>query len=795
VVGDLGLIGYNTFSIRGEEKQKPGKTATPTFNIVGERHVAPDVQAYIEENSGAPYYSDLTDAIVSGAIETTFINQLPPSLHFAPQDINVSDHSTGINSPQLQVFNTMLTNTWNANGGVYIDTVLRDTTPKLFSYITNAILKKLTSKVSKNARTFDFGYDSSLTHTLHPLDPEKYGGTEENPPFWVEQPQYGGWLGLYDKMVPETDGCENEPLIDFKEIGNIVDDYNTKFKNDPRLQAPNPSCIPEPVYNRILAGAAAAGIEGMIRATCRLYIIESMIKGMPVFSLFDTKYPEMFDETLFSYLSEKMKIGLIETSRNKWGRLDLTEETYYYIFLEQVVQNFDRKVKLGEVIPTTVEQSALDRIRAYQDTWVEPSSCSNLENVKFPARRKAIKRCRQAKRGLFIKYMIKTQTDALVILNRYLAQELDSVGSIFRKAFTPNVRDFPSLLFGSPEWMIAGAISAGGPLNVPMDVYDTSQEPVSTIIAAGEPGTKDQLIHSNAGEPGTYFPFVLEKYIRVEKYSSQDEQPEIDGARLSLSAIASSPSWDASYGVINIDDWRSFLASNEWNTTGSPSIPIRALFKKWSFGLRISFKMPESITADSRWPTGPYFPSENREQQKSLQLGSDSDPTFILPLLESEIEINKDQNISAGIMNQFDLNALACQMIESVEYKTLFNYCFPLPGLLSLVTIYTMETFLLALGEEWGTDEATGGEQGGKGGSQFYRWDPDFLFKRTKKILRKGFQSYYYSSDSEYNDSDELSPEQRSRQKLRIKKKLPKSLDLKRRQRKMQRPRPKRTCD
>ena len=58
---------------------------------------------------------------------------------------------------------------------------------------------------------------------------------------------------------------------------------------------------------------------------------------------------------------------------------------------------------------------------------------------------------------------------------------------------------------------------------------------------------------------------------------------------------------------------------------------------------------------------------------------------------------------------------MIAELINTPEYKTLFNYCLPLQSLLSLVTIYTIETFLLSIGEEWD-------KQGGAKGSQFKNW-------------------------------------------------------------------------
>ena len=797
VASNGSLVGNNTFSIRGEQEIDSlltGKTnLVPTFNIVGERSIPNDVMTYVEENLKTPLgYLNLADAAASGAL---YINegdeQHASSLEFHPNNISGTPKS----SPQSLIFGTLLESTWNKYNGesfVFPWNIMREET---FNYLTSAMLKKFTSKIADNARAFKFGFDSSLHPKQVPLPWEAYGGTEENPPFYIERPQYGGWLGLYEKIAPHPDGCDNEPLINFKEVADIVDNYSREFKDDPRLQAPNPACLIEPVYDRILPAAAAAGIEGMIRATCRLYVVEAMIKGMPVFSLFATKYPEMFDETLFSYLSEKMQNGLLEVSRNIWGRLDLTKEIYYYTFLEQVVQSFDRKIKLGEVVATNVEQAALDRIRAYQSTWVEPSKCSNLDNIPWPKRRKAIKACRQAKRDLFVKYMTHTQHDALIILNRYLSEELTAVAKTFNQALTPAVADMPNLILASPDWMSAGAVSQGGPLDVPRDATDPNDPSVQAILQSTQPGHDlgpDQLVAFDG-----YFPFVLEKYIKIENYNA-DEEPVLGSGQITERDIlgAEFPRGPKLQTIVNMDAWKAFLTNYDW-----AGLPIGSLYKKWSFGLRISFKMPAKFNKVISSEKS-AFDTTTRLTHQSLMLPGvittahpDGIPVYILPIISAEIPIDPTKIIHPAILDQYNLNDLVCELIQTTPYKTLFNYCFPLPGLLSLVTIYTMETFLLAIGEEWGDNSAqTGGEQGGRNGSQFRRWDPEELFKRTKKTLRRAFQSYYYSTDSEYKDPDEESRSYKDRKKLSVKKKFPKNIDIKRRQRKMERPKPPEEC-
>ena len=786
-------IGDNLFSL---QLTSENKDVIPTFNLIAPRTIDGDVQEYI--NSNLPYaltYNNLYEAIAADAVPEAD----PPSwladltLFSLKKEVdgNVKYDPEGIDSSNIQssipshIFATLAQEKW-----IQSEDLQTYFSEDMFNYVTNAILHKFALKISDNGSAWKFGYDASIGPRVHFLDKsedfEKYGGTPDNPHFWIEPPKYGGWLGIYDKLVPEVDACESKSLVDFGEIGSVVDEYNRKFKNDERLQA-NPACIREPAYARILTGAAAAGIEGAIRATVRLYIVEAFLKGIPVFSLFEVQYPGTFDETLFSYLAMKLRDGLIETGKSVWGRIDLTKETYYYIFLEQVVQSFDRKVKLGEIIPTSAEQVALDRIFQLQTLWVEPGVCFNLRNIPWPARRAATKKCREQKRSQFVEYLRFSQNEALIILNRYIAEELETVAKIFKKSLKPNVKNFPSLLFGSPLWMKGGsAVSEGGPLDVAKDILSTTGDLTVSSILGSPQGTS--LSSAKANKEDEYFPFVLEKYIKIKDYSEAIMIPS--GSSGLKNNILSRD--DNKKDVVNMDLWREYVENEDWE-----GLKIKDLFKEWSFGIRISFKMPNNSTVTNMVDPNAFTDQECRLKESYKMYDEDTGtPVYIFPLIESEINISKNQLITPDILEQFDLNCLVGEMIESTEYKTVFNYCFPLPGLLSLITIYIMETFLLSIGEEWGKDyEENKGRQGGANWSQFKRWDPQENFKRTKRILRKTFQSYYYSSDSGYKDPDEKTDEQKGREKLNIKKKFPSDKDIKRWQRRMQIPKPVETCE
>jgi len=712
-------------------------------------------------------------------------------------------------SPQATVFRKIVEDIWEPviGPGPDLRSLGSYVSEELFNYIYTAFLKKFAIKISQNARAFDFGYDASIEPKIVLLEGdgdedvyEKYGGNKEMPPFYIEPPAYGGWLGIYDALIPEVDACERAPVVDFGDISDQINELNKKYTDDPRLDS-NPECAIEPPYSRILESEAAASIEGAIIAMTRVYIVENFIKGMPVFSLFKAKFPQTFDDILFGYIAELMVKDLQEMGGNVFLRPDIKKHTFYYIFLEQVVQNFGRKVALGDIIPTAAEEEALIKINDIVSQYTEPSSP-----------RKKIKKRRE-----FDKYMSATKDYAKLFLRRYVAKEMEVVSESFNEALNPAIQDLSSLFFGSPDWMI-GSLTEGGPLDVPtMDISPQRPQGIEDHLTA-ETGFQDTIDVDTTDllnlsdytqqavfkEGGGYFPFVLEKYIKIEDYEEGEDPPDnlYRADSLQEADITNTAKKPGLRGVVNINDWKTFLDSHNWEGPKGEKISIGNLYKKWSFGLRISFVPPSS--QPNRLQILSKIDESEAVAAKSFKLGYDR---LIFPLISSEVEFNMEDPISASLMDTYDITCLVNKMLEDPKYQTLFNYCFPLQSLLSLVTIYTIEGFIPSLGQEWEVEESpltgvnyeeAGGKQGGKDGFQFRKWDKE-NFQKTKKTLRGIFRANYHIRDINYKDPESDSNE--SQKSLRVKTKLPKiKINGKSRRmpwwmRKLLRPRPLEACE
>ena len=620
---------------------------------------------------------------------------------------------------------------------------------ELYEYLVSKIIEKFALKISKNVRTFNFGYDSNAEAKVIDLDHTQYGGTEKNPAFYVEPPKYSGWLGIYNKIVPEVE-CAKQPILNFNSVSEKTSEYNDKLRDDPRLNIPAACAIDlEKPFNRIMPKESLAGVDGAIRSTVRLYVMEAFLRGLPSFSLFDPKFPQVYDDTLLSYIAADMKQGLLDTGLN--FRKKQSRENYYYTFLEEVVQNFGKKVDIGDIIPNTSQISAMESINNTQEKWKKPPRKPRLT---YPGRLK----------DAWIAHIALVEDDCLILLNHYIAEQIREVGELFSKALKPSIPNLESWIFGSPDWMVAGAITENGPMDVATDPLNPTDPTTAKILNLPQGYT----ISIGSSEPyaGGYFPLILEKYIKViprGNFLGSGTDPQIFG----------------------LEWWKGYLSGAGSFSAGAP---VADNYEELLYGLRISMVMPQSMEGSIDVASFDSSISNGMAGQiKSLKFGPPDDRRYVVPVASAEIPIDGNLNLTESLIDQYDINCMISELINTPEYKTLFNYCIPLQSLLSLVTIYTIETFLLSIGEEW-SDKVNKG-------SQFKKWDKEGNFKKTKKNLRRLFEGYYHSRDATYENEEIETNEERTRKNLKVKEKIPTDKDIKWWKRRLEVPKPAEECE
>jgi hypothetical protein len=197
-----------------------------------------------------------------------------------------------------------------------------------------------------------------------PLDPSLYGGRYSNPPYYIEHRQFFGWMELATKAFDSPSGCDPKqpPLISFQDIKDRTKDLSTSLKNDPRLSE-DPDCAKDIPFKALLDKKTQAHMDGIVRTTIRSYVAEYFMKGYGLFSNLEMS-EENFDQSMFIYVAKKMKSEMYDLG---WSfsskRISITKEKYWYTFLEQCVEAYQRMMDEDGRVPSDEIMDALNEIQ------------------------------------------------------------------------------------------------------------------------------------------------------------------------------------------------------------------------------------------------------------------------------------------------------------------------------------------------------------------------------------------------------------------------------------------------
>tara|TARA_R110002072_G_scaffold48107_6_gene131615 strand:- start:3325 stop:10926 length:7602 start_codon:yes stop_codon:yes gene_type:complete len=621
----------------------------------------------------------------------------------------------------------------------------------------------------------DATFVNPKTGEPYPVDPEKYGGTADHPAFYMPQPAFDGWSRIMQIFAPESTGCTPNAKAgcDFKQLSKYHDNLYNTIVEDERLTQ-NPSCAIEHPWNKILDRSSTCGIEMTLLAVIRIYVAELFLSGMPSFTTFEAKFPSVYDDLLVDFIIDRMEYGLINQKDPGW--FDEPNE-YYFFFMEQIAQTYDRMYKRGEIEDETdAEREALDALLREQDKWAKEVA-PELAMNSYPSLMTAgllsavgspfggpisgatsligalvnDRLARKKKANYWTSYIAEPNNleHVRVLARRIVKQEISFVADAISEDMNPPISDIHDLFLTNSD-MILGSLSGGGPWDVAKGAFVTSGH--EQLLASPDPTT---------GELNA--PYMLEKYIKVTDYDltyivdpASDPLPALESLSGEELQIVRRETDDLKHlrGVINIDDWEEYLSNNASLFAGKK---VKDLWSSWEVGLRIVHidsvsSVPAGVTQEEKLENKAFdvrFPSNG---------SYDSYTVLLIPLVSTEkesgtIDENNIEDItgSIGAIYASELACLVADLIKEPRYEMIFEYCIPLPKILSVLTIYVMNTFLLSVGsdEDW-SDGTPGGKNFGIGNNGFHDWDKRTLFRRSKKIARSVFYGYYKATDLDW---------------------------------------------
>ena len=580
----------------------------------------------------------------------------------------------------------------------------------------------------------------SSSERVHFMDPKKYGGRYTRPPIYIEPREDSGWMGLAQILIPEADGCDPMAgdLIDFSDIADKIETIYLNAPEDPRLDE-DPNCITEYPYFKMLDKMPAAAVEGSILATIRVYVVETMLKAMPVFGKYQAIRGDVIDDVFVEYIIAMMEPGLKEMGQKIRGPRNLLRgENYWYAFLEQCVQVYRRRVSAGEIEVDTATSQAINNIDEKLSNYIKPT-----RKVFREDRRNGLttrRTFRRYKHDKIVEFLKETERDAKTIMRVLVYEQFEYVSSKFKEALkdislSPTVDNLDMYYF-----------------------FPNIQDVLSDV----------ELMEAQNGAspvPGGD-KFIIEKYVYVE--------PKVE--------ITNFPTSPPSH-VVNLKDWQNWIdevsksesdpefadkniSSYFGNLTAIKDLATEDIIGVEGsigvrYGLRLCYITSDTAQAEiiGRLEDG----AQNVTSQERAYVPLGDRQNYVIPLAKVELDVtDAPLNTFIDVSGEFDSTYAECLMKDLAidpNYLMVFKYIIPLPRLLALLGIYASRGFLPSIGQILGeTNPDIAGNQTGTTmsgmkaewqeeakkarGLTYYKWDQE-TFTQTKKSTMKMFETYW----------------------------------------------------
>lgn len=440
-------------------------------------------------------------------------------------------------------------------------------------------------KILKISEGFRFGYDPLVQPEIIVLDPARYGGSPEKPPYYIKPPDYSGWLGIFQKMVPEEDGCEPKrvPISSFVDIKKDFDKLVHLLNDDSRLSL-EATCTEEAPYDAIFNGSSLAAMDSIIRATIRTHVMEIAIKIMPLITQFKLDFEENFDNLMVSYATNTLvdTLKTIDINRafrpvqrkvllnpNDPKNFIVTNEleprlNYYYGFLEQAVNIVLKKLGADVIsydLLTEEEKIAINKIfdsiekfyEDYQGTEAVLSeeaiaSKNILKKALNPVLTRGLQngtqissfnkvRAKRIKNAINYATLKETEEEAKIVLGIYIREEVRYAQKILNDKLKQPIDSLDLLFLSSPEFInghinkiidefTGDVISYSGPYDVQSDPLDSSTTNIDfskfTNLSGDVPVDLSSITPTALLGDATRWPFVLERYVLIQDKERQD---------------------------------------------------------------------------------------------------------------------------------------------------------------------------------------------------------------------------------------------------------------------------------
>jgi len=641
------------------------------------------------------------------------------------------------------------------------------------------------------------------------LDPEIYGGTENNPAFYILPPERDGWMALMDIVFPEPNACTpdvDKNILGIKNIINRASDSYEKLDDDPRLFL-DPNCDNETPFAKIHSRESAASIEALVYVICRVHFLQYVLRTLSAFSKITPSFTNNLDDLFFEYVVQNMKLQMIGNSTSIGGRsFEMSDgdeyapvPRYWLLFLEQCVQLYVRMRDNGKIEPTDDEAAAVEACQEAQNSFIFPTSEEIAEEVDSLASilqtgstqklapygivgKKSLYllfkplRTKKAREKLILQRkmdsVLSVEDSCMVILKYFLKQESDFIADYLQTELESNSYFSDGLVTNLGEHFINDSdfmVGIGVPVNV--------GEYINGVITNPLNNSDGIAVESSYPENGL---FIFEKYVRISPKDTSLLGDELQGV-VNLGEFYETDFTEYYTSTDMISDHFGDLLV-ETNDDGDEELSGES--NGISYGIRISYLPSEGLYNDNISFLESFRDSLSDGEKiklRGLHLGEQvsisvpgdysdlSISRYLFPLVSAEIDLPDMtiEELGAIEAGDFDdrlidennyLNCLKRKLLDSDEYKLMFEQLIPIRRHYGLISVFVSQSFINTIGSSEDGYNIYNSFKIGGGLSVFRNtfedWDKEILTK-TKERLKRLFLYQYNISDELYEDGDE----------------------------------------
>jgi len=520
----------------------------------------------------------------------------------------------------------------------------------------------------------------------------------------VVPPRKGGWLELKEILLPkkQDEYCcpDKKELLDIPSIKSVTLAAYEASDEDERLYK-NPRRVREAPYAHISGRATTACIEGVVKTTMRIYLIEHILSGYASFSRYKTNIPSVYSDLLADYISKKMKMGMMGQSPRPAAPIGPEEEGlhgYWYEFLEQAVEVYLKRAESGRTTINAETDVALRVISDYSENYIYPQRNELIEERSNTSRPfLTLKKMRREKNILAIR---DTEDSALVILKNLIKQEFETISDIVEG------------IFPTPE----GGWVSDIRVDFLRNAYFSGNRGIFDIPTFD--GDVLGGIRSDAGDFNEEGSFILQAYVRpVLKEEPPPPGPELEFYERMQTRLRS--------GVIfGLEEMRNYIEEDAIASSVSAFPNVSTIFSSFKYGLRLVYVLSDQEVENLNGDGGDLVRILNRTDPLTrLYSHPHALPgrTFLLsiPIVFSEnVEVEFEATSLANFMSatdpalieqqsldrlsEFNWPLLSELLINSQQFRAMFEYAIPLTTMQSLVAMFNIEAFPNSIGRDDG---------------------------------------------------------------------------------------------